>query len=419
MRNELYRSVSWLGSNTRTYLTHSASRYLILGIAAIFAAFLTIQAMPPAQAQTEAQCETRLETLGSVLVCGAAGSESLEVDDTQVRITFFAVEGADSYEFYTGGDFGTDHDRFMLSDPPEGLLFDGTATALVTASGEPLSPGTYKVSIVGSLLTDSTMETTVNLTIVVLQTLKANGMIPQQNLAVDQTRLVPLGDRFTAAEGADLTYTVTVARGGIVRATLQGSNVRLVGLGEGRTEVTVTATDSNGNTAMQKFTARVSGAPPVLPTNTPIPPTPVPPTPIPPSPTPTAVPPTPTPPIPTNTPEPTAEPTATPEPTATTAPTPPTAEPVEPTPTPEPEDGGIGIGGIIIGLIVLALLGVLAFFLLRRRGGDDGGAPPYGGPTSDNGMNGDDNGDDVMDDNGGDTDDADDNGDGEDEEENR
>ncbi len=291
MRNELYRSVSWLGSNTRTYLTHSASRYLILGIAATIAALLMLQATgapSPAAAQT---------------------SENV-------------------------------------------------------------------------------------------------------NLAVDQIKSVSLEGEITDP------VSVSVDRPGIVRATLQGSTVRLVGLAEGRAEVEVRGTASNGETPTHTLIVRVSGEPPVVPTNTPIPPTPVPPTVTPPPATETPVPPTATPPIPTNTPEP---PTATPpppEPTATEVPPTNTPVVVEPTAPPEePDDGGIGIGGIIIGLIILALLGVVAFFLLRRRGGDDGGAPPYGGPTTDNGMNGDDNGDDVMDDNGGDTDDADDNG--EDEEENR
>ena len=50
MKSELYHSVSWLGSNGRTYLTHSGGRYLLLGIAAIFAAFLSMQALAPAPA---------------------------------------------------------------------------------------------------------------------------------------------------------------------------------------------------------------------------------------------------------------------------------------------------------------------------------------------------------------------------------
>lgn len=290
MKNELYRSVSWLGSSTRTHLTHSATRYLILGIAAIFAAFLMVQAVTPAAAQT---------------------------------------------------------------------------------------PTT----------------------------------LPDVRLAVDGVRLVNLSSNIGTDASLD---SVDVDRPGIVRATIQGSNVRLVGLGEGTTKVTVSVT--NGSSPQFAFTVRVSGAPPAD-TPTPIPtatatmvPTPVP----------TAPPtntPTPTPrPVPTNTPTPEPEPTATPEPTNTPPPAP--TAPPEPTATPEPEDeGGVGIVGIIIGLLVLAALGAGAYFIFSRRGGGDDGPAPYGGPTM-NGDNGDDNGVDLgdTDDNG----DADgDDGNGEDEEENR
>ena len=322
MKNELYRSVSWVGSNTRTHLTHSASRYLIFGIAAIFAAFLAVQTVTPAAAQV--------------------------------------IEGA----------------------------------------------------------------------------------FPDIRMGYDQTRTVDLEGKFTVVEGSEFTYSARANRPGIVAINVSGSNLRLTGIGEGATDITVTATATNVlvPSVTASFTASfritVSGQPQVEPTATQIPPTPVPPTPIPPTATPTAVPPTPTPPIPTNTPTPTPEP-PTPTPTATPEPVPPTAEPVPPTATPEPEEGGLGIGAVIVGLIILVLLGVGAYFLLRRRGGD-GGAPPYGGPTMDDDMNGDDNGDDLDDtddggdeedadddgdeedaDDDGDEEDADDDGDGEDEEENR
>lgn len=270
MKNELYRSVSWLGSTTRTYLTHSASRYLILGIVAIITAFLAVQTLTPAAAQMNQE---------------------------------------------------------------------------------------------------------------------------NVNLSVDQVRLV-------SVEGAT---SVDVDRPGIVRATIQGSNVRLVGLAEGRATVTVTR---DGNMGDYTITVRVSGDPPAEPTATPLPPTATPtpaPTvgPEPPTPTPTATPR----PVPTNTPTPEPEPTATPEPEPTAVPPTATSAPPPPTATPEPEDeGGIGIGAIIGGLVVLALLGIGAYFLLRRRGEENGG-PDSGPPMDDDNGNG-----------GADADDA--NGDDGDEEEN-
>ncbi len=259
MNNQLFRSLSWLGSNTRTYLTHSARSYLILGIAAIIAVFLASQAPAPAAGQ-------------------------------DIEIT-----------------------------TPDSL--------------------------------------------------------PDISLSLDgPTQRVSLGGAFDAPAGVTLSYSVDVERPNIVGAIIQGSDVRLRALAEGRTDVTVKASATRlGFTisASQTFTVRVSGQEPTAE------PTPPPPTATP-IPEVTAVPATATPeptatprPVPTNTPTPEPEPTATPEPTNTSVPPAPTT-PAEPTATPETEDaGGLGIGAIIGGLVVLALLGIGAFFLLRRRGDEN------------------------------------------------
>ncbi len=257
MKNELYRSVSWLGSNTRAYLTHSAGRYLVLGIAVIVAAFIAVQTPAPAEGQN-------------------------------IEIT-----------------------------TPRNL--------------------------------------------------------PDISLSLDgPTQHVSLGGAFDAPAGVTLEYSVEVARPNIVRAIIQGSDVRLQALAEGRTDVTVTASATRlGFTvsASQTFTVRVAGQEPTA-EPTPVPPTATPPpvATVPPTatPEPTATPP---PPVPTNTPTPEPEPTATPEPT----PVPPTATSAPSTATPPPDDegDGIGIGAIIGGLVVLALLGLGAFFLLRRRGDEN------------------------------------------------
>ncbi len=394
MRNELYRSVSWLGSNTRTYLTHSASRYLILGIAAVFAAFLMMQATAPAVAQDE-PTNLNTEANPTITTTDPLTTYILVLDVGETRT--FPVMGGDDPDIPTDRVTGGEAISFSWADDRTSITFEGVAEGVTTLSIN----GTDRAQWA-------------DLAITVRHAVTA-GTIPQQNLAADTIRSVSLASGFTTSPpGQQLSYsTPDIDRPGIVRVTIQGSNVRLVGLEEGLTSVSITATVDGKPYAQATLTfrVRVSGEPPADPTATPIPPTPVPPTPIPPTATPTAVPPTPTPPIPTNTPEP---PTATPEPPEPTATPAPTNTPVvvEPTATPEPDEGGLGIGAVIVGLIILVLLGVGAYFLLRRRGGD-GGAPPYGGPMmDDDDMNGDDNGDDLDDtDDGGDEEDADDDGD--------
>ena len=371
-----------------------ATPSFILGIAAIFAALLMIQTQGAATAQSSDPYLVDAEGTALDIVEVGVGEtlevtvQGLQVGDEIAQILFNRVDND-----YLDGNVRLNDMLFVFDAATSdteirvrqgiptvdadtvngGLVFTITGKAMRAAVGNlDLREGHIGVQVIrgGQPLN----ELTANIQVVVTS-LKAVGSIPQQSLAVEQARSVNLSDKFTAPAGADLSYKATVARTGIVRPSIQGSNVRLVGLEEGRTEVTVTATDSNGNTVAQTFTVRVSGLIPVEPTNTPRPPTATP-TPIlvptvHPSPTPTN---TPVPPIPTNTPTP--EPTVGPEPTAepTVAPTntPVVAEPTSP---PEPDGGGIGIGGIMIGLIALVLLGILAFFLLRRRGGDDGGAP--------------------------------------------
>ena len=231
-------------------------------------------------------------------------------------------------------------------------------------------------------------------------TLSQGPELSDVRVGVGGTRNISLANAFTG-EGADceLEYSVSTSRPNIIqRPVISGTNLRIVGVQGGRVEVTVTASDKGhaDSNAEQKFMVTVEEA---VPTATPTPtptatPTPTP-TPRPTfTPTPTA---TPLPPVPTATPTP--EPTATPVP-PTATPVPPTATP-RPTATPEPEVAGIPLGTIIIGLILLAIIGVGAYLLLRRRGQqEDGEGPADGGPDDGGDMN------DMPPDDGGDADDG-------------
>lgn len=445
MKNELYRSVSWLGSTTRTHLTHSATRYIILGIAAIFAAFLMVQASAgtpsPVGAQngTPSPTPTACEGGECTIETGEANYtvsvlDNLDKGDTVATLTASAGTGADkfasspavTFEIKTEGDdaddddFGADHALFMV---------EALATPANTKHDLKLKTDTvlqvdrtYEVTV---KLTQGATTATATIEITANPNLTKKGTQPTIALAAGGApRNLNVANLFTTTNDVDITYSASFSRRNVVRQSpnpVNGSNLRLAGVGEGLTDVTVTAKPDRGASATQKFQVRVFASAVVEPTETPIPPTATP-TPAPATATPTPVPPTPTPPppVPTNTPTPTPEPptpTATPPaPTATTPPAPPTA-----TPPPEEPGDGIGIIGIIIGLIVLAALGAGAYFLLSRRGqGDEG---PEGGPTmADLGGDDDDNGDmNGDDDDGGDEEDAadDDDGDGGDEEENR
>ena len=191
-------------------------------------------------------------------------------------------------------------------------------------------------------------------------------------------RQVDLSGGFTDVD-ANTAYTAKSDKTTVARVSpVNGSTVTIRAFGAGNAKITVTA-----GSVTNTFTVRVN---PAVPTATPTPePTATPtltPTPRPTfTPTPTA---TPLPPVPTATPTP--EPTATPVP-PTATPVPPTATP-RPTATPEPEVAGIPLGTIIIGLILLAIIGVGAYLLLRRRGQqEDGEGPADGGPDDGGDMN--------------------------------
>ena len=449
MKNELYRSVSWLGSNGRTYLTHSSTRFLLLGIAAMFAAFLSFQALAPAPTFAQdgdgftAEKPLDVESGGECAADPAINDGEVfyettvfdSLTPTEVIATISGCtkdpDAADTFnsaasamaEILTGED--DDHALFELkpvSPEQETALDTKVATNLHLKAGSELTADVeYNVSVklsqdqVDGTAFDSqnqtyptkTVEVTVHLKINVEVSLMANPnwnpgftQVPQ-----DGSRSARLADAFITGGGIELTYTVVSSRTVVARVRIIGTTARVDGISGGQADITVTATARNETAATQTFTVRVrEGYVPPQDTATPAP-TPTP------APDATAIPPTAT---PTNTPVPaTATATATPRPTNTPVPSatptvvPTIAPPAPPTDTPTIDDeGGIGAGALIVGLIILVLLGLGAFLLLRRRGG--GG--PAGGP--DDGMDPDDMLDDGggMDDDGEDTDmeDADD-----------
>ena len=438
MKNELYRSVSWLGSNGRTYLTHSGGRYLLLGIAAIFAAFLSIQARAPAPTfaqdgdgssaesrlviESGGECAANPAENGGIAYYETTVFDSTTPDDIIATISgcgptpddSFRADASATAAILTGDMDGTDHALFALMDvsaAQETELGTEVATNLhLKADSELTADVEYNVSVKLSQVQDTldnlgvsgsrTVMVTVHLKINVEVSLAANpNWRPGfTQVPADGSRSASLRDAFTTGGNIELAYTVESSRTVIARTRIIGKTARVDGISGGQADITVTATAPNGSTATQTFTVRVREDLQPEPTETPAPtPTPLPPVVVddPPTPTPTA-----TPVPPTATPTATPRPSATPTPTATPTqlPIPATAPPTVPPTPPGPGPGDFDPVPFIVGLIILALLGGGAFILLRRRGG--GG--PEGGP--DDGMGSD---DDMLDDGGMDDDDAD------------
>ncbi len=81
--------------------------------------------------------------------------------------------------------------------------------------------------------------------------------IPEQSLEVGQTRTLSVADNFQDPDGGSLDFAAVSSDPGIVTAAASGSDVSLTGVSEGRTTVTVTATDPDGLSASQTASVRV------------------------------------------------------------------------------------------------------------------------------------------------------------------
>ncbi|GAA4824043.1 hypothetical protein GCM10023331_05650 [Algivirga pacifica] len=71
--------------------------------------------------------------------------------------------------------------------------------------------------------------------------------------------LIDLSAVFEDGDGDALSYTVEVLDASVISTTLSGTELTLMEVGEGSTQVTVTATDGNGGVASSSFTIKVEG----------------------------------------------------------------------------------------------------------------------------------------------------------------
>lgn len=82
--------------------------------------------------------------------------------------------------------------------------------------------------------------------------------IPDLELTVDDVVEISLLETFIDPDGDDLTYEVTIDDESVVTATIDGSTLTLTAVGAGTANVTLTASDPDGESATDEFTVTVT-----------------------------------------------------------------------------------------------------------------------------------------------------------------
>ncbi len=124
-------------------------------------------------------------------------------------------------------------------------LVDGTAEVTVTAS-DPFA---------ASVRQDFTVT-------VVNRAPEAVGAIAAVEVLTGDTVRVDVSEHFRDPDGDPLSYTAAISGGGVAAVRVSGATVSVRGVSRGRVEVTVTASDPLGLTAVQTFPVTVPNRPP-------------------------------------------------------------------------------------------------------------------------------------------------------------
>ena len=138
------------------------------------------------------------------------------------------------------------------SDP--GVATAAVSGSTVTVSG--VSRGTADVTVTatdpgGLLATQAFMVTVPN------RAPQAGEPIEDIEVFVGEDAQVDVSGNFSDPDGDALSYTATTSEPGVATASVSGSAVTVTGVSPGRADVTVTATDPGGLSAMQAFTTIV------------------------------------------------------------------------------------------------------------------------------------------------------------------
>ena len=88
--------------------------------------------------------------------------------------------------------------------------------------------------------------------------------IPAQTILIGETAQIDLSAHFSDPDGDALSFSVETQDPAVATATLSGSTLTLAGLGQGTSEIAVTARDLGGLSATQNFVVAVPNRPPVV-----------------------------------------------------------------------------------------------------------------------------------------------------------
>ena len=92
----------------------------------------------------------------------------------------------------------------------------------------------------------------------------AMGSIPGQSVPIGETATLSLDQYFSDADGDPLAFEATSGAPGVATASVSGQSLTVAGVSQGTADMTVTATDAEGLSARQSFTATVPNRPPAV-----------------------------------------------------------------------------------------------------------------------------------------------------------
>ena len=149
---------------------------------------------------------------------------------------------------------------YSVSSSDETLIAASAEGAAATV--EALAKGTAVVTVTATDTEGLTAMQTFAVT-VPNQPPLATGSIEGRTIEVDETASLDLPTYFTDPDGDDLAYSAVISDGAVAGIEVDGSTLTVNAIAKGAATVTVTATDTEGLSAMQEFAVTVPNRPPL------------------------------------------------------------------------------------------------------------------------------------------------------------